>query len=204
MMLITAISNADNLSVEQYDNLLRVISDSRKDRVKRFLRREDACRSIVGEALARYCISKFWNIPALAIEFLTDEFGKPHVSNKEKIHFSISHSHEWVVCAVSNTPVGIDVEKIHKHDPGIAKRFFHEKECEYIESLPDSSKDNAFFELWTLKESYIKAIGKGLSQPLKSFCILPDSCQLGMEVFADIPIMHFKQYDIAPDYKCAA
>lgn len=203
MIQIVLTSHSNNLLSGQFDEMLTLVSDSRKERAKRFLRHEDACRSVIGELLARYCISRFAHVPTSEIVFKIDEFGKPYLDGEEKIHFNVSHSHEFIACAISDTPVGIDIEKVRICDNDIAKRFFHEKEYDYLEKTLTEKKAEIFFELWTLKESYVKALGKGLSLSLKSFCVLPDTCHLGMEVFREIPKMHFKLYEVASNYKCA-
>ncbi len=98
--------------------------------------------------------------------------------DKGLVYFSISHSGEYVAVAVSEEPVGIDVE--HKDDKRflISKRMFDQNDMDYIapegfEALEtDSDTEEAqcrFRDVWTIKESYVKCIGKGLTIPLKSF-----------------------------------
>jgi 4'-phosphopantetheinyl transferase len=87
------------------------------------------------------------------------------------IHFNISHAGEWVLCAISNTEIGIDIELIQPIDLDIAKYYFSEVEYMDLQRKEGAEKVSYFFDLWTLKESYIKARGMGLSIPLKDFCI---------------------------------
>ena len=108
---------------------------------------------------------------------LTNRFGKPMLKNFEAIHFNLAHSGDWVVCGVSDDPIGIDVEIIKFIDLGIAKSFFTSQEYNDILNQPKEKQIKYFYKFWTLKESYVKAEGKGLSIPLDSFsfCILPHS-----------------------------
>ena len=97
---------------------------------------------------------------------ITDE-GKPYLK-REGIEFSISHTAGRVMCVISDRPVGCDTERIaHRH--GISERFFSEREKEQVSSSDD--EDRTFCRIWTLKESYLKATGKGMSIPLDSFSI---------------------------------
>ncbi|MCQ2456481.1 MAG: 4'-phosphopantetheinyl transferase superfamily protein [Clostridia bacterium] len=95
-----------------------------------------------------------------------DENGKPSIPGSG-LHFNLSHSDEKVLCAVSDRPVGCDVEKIEEIDIKIAKRFFTEEEYKIIAVSDDSQTE--FYRIWTMKESFSKAIGLGLKLPLDSF-----------------------------------
>nr|WP_246428006.1 4'-phosphopantetheinyl transferase superfamily protein [Paenibacillus phyllosphaerae] len=96
--------------------------------------------------------------------------------------------------------VGIDIEKVVPISPELADRVFSAQESMDLRQKPEHERVNLFFELWTLKESYIKAVGVGLTLSLKSFTIrkLP-----GGEITLDPPAerYHFKQYDLNTHYK---
>jgi 4'-phosphopantetheinyl transferase len=203
MALLIGVPNSNDLPPALYDSLLGFVSDNRKQRVKRFLRREDACRSIVGEVLAKYCVGKAAGIPAKTITFQVDSFGKPHANVERQIQFSVSHSKSWVACAVGSGPVGIDVEYMREFDSGIAERFFHPGEYAALVALPEERRKERFYDLWTIKESYIKALGKGLSLALDSFEILVENGRINMKAGEGLPVMKFKQYDLGAEYKCA-
>ena len=69
------------------------------------------------------------------------------------------------MCATAENPIGVDAEKIRKFPEHVLRRCFTEREIRFVRE--NSSPETAFFQLWTLKESLVKAIGKGLSYPLK-------------------------------------
>lgn len=110
------------------------------------------------------------------------EHGKPYFPGiSDKFQFSLSHSGNMAMCAFSYSddgkavPVGCDIELVRKTDIKIAKRFFAPEEYERIISLSDENeRADLFFRYWTLKESYIKLTGKGLSTPLDEFVIFRD------------------------------
>nr|WP_237391871.1 4'-phosphopantetheinyl transferase superfamily protein [Paenibacillus dendrobii] len=91
------------------------------------------------------------------------------------MHFNISHSGEWVVCALDSLPVGVDVEEIKEAPFEISKRFFSREERTFLFNEAEEVRNESFYYIWTLKESYIKAIGQGLSYGLESFTVLPGS-----------------------------
>lgn len=92
------------------------------------------------------------------------EHGKPEA---EGIYFNLSHSGDFVACAVSDRyPVGCDIEAVKEMDERVAERFFGSTENEYLNSISEEKRDEEFIRLWTLKESYLKMTGEGLSVPL--------------------------------------
>lgn len=103
----------------------------------------------------------------------TGKYGKPEFSLHPDVHFNLSHSGGWAMCIISSFPAGCDIEKVRIDKDGpdlemrIAQRFFTPAECEML-SRNDKCMPLNFYRLWTLKESYIKAIGTGLSTPLRS------------------------------------
>ncbi|MCC5468315.1 4'-phosphopantetheinyl transferase superfamily protein [Pelosinus sp. Bkl1] len=127
-----------------------------------------------------------------------NKYGKPFLQYYPEFQFNISHSEELIVCAINNSQVGIDVEKVKDVDGiKLTKRFFSNEEYEEIRQ-----EKIGFFELWTLKESYIKAIGKGLFLPLDSFTIKKQDDKILLKsVFSHV--VDFRQYNIYPDYKLA-
>ncbi len=105
--------------------------------------------------------------------------GKPFLPQFPGLHLSVSHSGEWFICAISNQPVGIDLQEhalLHGETYEqaliryckIARRFFHPLEAAFVEIDP---KDR-FFPVWTAKESYVKYTGQGMDQYYDSFCVL--------------------------------
>ncbi len=157
----------------QHDNeilsLLAKISEERREKAKKYIKQIDQNRCILGEVLLRYILLKHYGITSKEIAFQYNEYGKPSLIKPKGIHFNISHSGEWVLCGVSDMPIGIDVEGGMEEVIPIAERFFTEKEIRYIDSHLLGNQYDAFYKIWTLKESYIKCVGMGLQIPLNSF-----------------------------------
>lgn len=88
----------------------------------------------------------------------------------DNLFFNVSHAGDYVVGVLSDCEVGCDIEKNSKAPLEVAERYFYSTELEYIRSADD--KNRAFFTLWTLKESYMKMTGKGMSLALDSFEVI--------------------------------
>lgn len=128
-------------------------------------------RSLLGKMMTHKILSSEFGISPDAIKIITNEHNKPALESQSNIHFNLSHSGDWVIAAFSSKPVGIDIEKIKPVNLQIAWRFFSENEVEFLKSLPEDIREHWFLKLWTIKESYLKALGTGLSRPMRSFSV---------------------------------
>lgn len=134
---------------------------------------DDTLRTVTGENLIKYIISKRFKVNKEILKIKRKQYGKPYIENFEDFNYNISHSHNLVVCAISNRSIGIDVEYITFIDLEIATVFFHKKERDYIFHSKDKTLNLLnFYKVWTAKESYLKNIGKGLFIDLDSFSVV--------------------------------
>jgi len=157
------------LSQDTYDGLLQIISAQNRERCTRFRLKKDALCTLYGELMLRNVLIQRFSLKNEDIEILRRDDGKPYVKGLP-IHFNISHSGEFVVCAVSEQEVGIDIERIKEVDLNIARRFFCKSEYEDLLAQIADKQLDYFFSIWTLKESYMKWLGSGMEIPLDSFC----------------------------------
>jgi 4'-phosphopantetheinyl transferase len=159
-------------SPEFQDSLLQYLPEAGRLRVKDRQNRTSKLQTVAGELLARYSVGQYLGKPEQEINLLFGEKGKPHIGNLEDVHFNISHSGHYIVCAVAPEEIGIDVERIRKVNLRIAERYFSSAEiCDLME-YDETVRMHYFITLWTIKESYLKAIGRGLTQHLNSFTII--------------------------------
>jgi 4'-phosphopantetheinyl transferase len=112
----------------------------------------------------------------------TNENGKPIV---EGICFNLSHSGDYVICAVSEKPVGCDIEKIKEAPKQVEKRAFSPEENSYLKQFSGDAYNREFFRLWTKKESFLKMKGVGIRVCLQTL---------------EMTECYFKEYDI-PGYQ---
>jgi len=171
--------------------------------INKYKRTKDAQRSILGELLTRSILSKKLKIPAEQVIIEKSVKGKPCLVNNNDLHFNISHSGDWVVAAFARTEVGIDIEKIKPVNFRIAERFFSKNEFSALEKKAEKEKLNFFFDLWTLKESYLKLLGKGLTKSLSSFTVIESNRNFSLKENKkdEMHEVFFKQYQIDKDYK---
>lgn len=161
-------------SEEEISSIMQKVPQWRRNIALKFKMTNDKVRCLAAYLLAVYAITRTSGCLAGDIEIKRNEYGKPELLYPKGCFFNLSHSGNWVVCAIGSSPVGIDVEFIKPTDLGIANRFFSDKEYQYITEQPEETKLDAFYETWTYKECYLKAVGMGLHKPLKSFCVCRD------------------------------
>ena len=143
---------------------LNLLPETRKTAIQSLIRPEDKARSLAAGLLLR----KFCGVTS-DTQLTQNEHGKPALLNSQT-HFNISHSGDYAVLAVSNREIGVDIEQITPPPPAVTKRVFTPAEQEW---LKNEGTDEAFFYLWTAKESLMKATGKGFALPPESFNVLP-------------------------------
>ena len=115
------------------------------------------------------------------IKIARTDRGKPYLADYPQIHVSVSHSGAWCVCAVAETPVGVDIQE-HVRMEGesieeasqrfrqMAHRFFHPIEAAFV----DEESYYRFFGVWAARESYVKYTGKGIDASFSEFCVIPE------------------------------
>lgn len=159
------------LDLKKFDTLLQFVSKEKADRIKKHYNNTDKKLSLYAQLAVKLIVNKEYGIDINRITIITDDFGKPYISEYPDIYFNISHTHNIIAIGFSYNPVGIDIEKKNNKSMDIAKRFFTQNEYEYIRCNKKNQND-AFLEIWTKKESYIKCSGIGLRMPLKDFCVM--------------------------------
>ncbi len=133
---------------------------------------------IAAHSLLRIMLSEWDARPPRSWRFATSEYGKPYLRDSQ-LRFNISHSANHAVVVVSDgAEMGVDVEDIAPHhvDAEIARRMF--SDLEYQQWMQADNQVATFFQLWTLKEAYMKAIGLGVNLPLQDFSVILSPPQL--------------------------
>jgi 4'-phosphopantetheinyl transferase len=126
---------------------------------------------VVGRGGLRYVLARYLDVRPEEFRFSYGAYGKPALVS-EGLRFNMSHSHGLALFAVApDRELGVDVEHVRADfaTEDIARRFFSRVEVAAFNALPQDEQVAAFFRCWTRKEAYIKAIGRGLSEPLDAF-----------------------------------
>lgn len=152
-----------------------LMTPDERARGDRFHFERDRSRYRVTRALVRTVLSRYAPIAPEDWRFEATTYGQPLIANPEpeakRLSFNLTHTSDLVVLAVAHgRAVGVDTENISRGALlDVADRFFAPSECEHLKALPPEAQAVRFFELWTLKESYIKARGMGLFIGLDRF-----------------------------------
>lgn len=151
------------------DGYIEILSAAERGRAKRFLYDRDRRLYIAAHALLRLCLRGASGRADWA--FRTNEFGRPELApsfGDPPLRFSLSHTAGLVCCALGwGHDIGLDGEAVREIDrEGLARRFFAAPEI--------APCRDRFFEVWTMKEAVVKAMGGGLSIPLRQFAVALD------------------------------
>lgn len=149
----------------------RMLSGEERAIARKFYFQKDRARYIASHSTLRILLGNYLQVDPSDLKFAYNQYGKP-VLKDAKLSFNMSHSDEHAVYAfVRKHEIGIDIEKIRPDfaTQEVAEKFFSNYEASVFWSLPASGKTEAFYNCWTRKEAFIKAVGEGLSYPLKDF-----------------------------------
>jgi 4'-phosphopantetheinyl transferase len=154
---------------------VQLLSEPERARWHRFLVEDAQLQYLVTRALVRTTLSRYAGVPAQAWQFETNAYGRPHISHPQALRdlrFNLSNTTGLVACAVSeDCEIGIDVENFARivDTDDLAPSVLAPAELADFRRCKPQDRRNRFFSYWTLKESYIKARGMGLSIPLDAF-----------------------------------
>lgn len=153
-----------------------LLSEAERSRQGRFHFADDRKRYLVTRALVRGVLSHYAPVDPRAWTFFENDYGRPFIRHPhpdaQGLCFNVSHTRGLVALAVGRQrELGVDVENLVARNisPDIAASFFAPREAADVAGTPAAHIQDRLFEYWTLKESYIKARGMGLSLPLDKF-----------------------------------
>ncbi len=152
----------------EFEKYYKEASDFRQKKIDSLRFRKDKNLSLAAAVLLDRGLKSF-NLREKDMSYSFVENKKPVFSDYKDLFFNISHSDKAVAVILSDTDSGCDIEKISNCNLKIAKRFFCKDEYDFL--LNSKERDVDFYRIWTLKESYMKATGKGMKLPLNSFCM---------------------------------
>ena len=161
----------DPLLLDRYRLL---ISEKEKAKTDRYVFEKDRHNCLITRSLLRFVLSICTGMAPREIEFIENAYGKPDLKPggvPMPLRFNLSHSGGMTACALTlDHEIGVDIEHLHRNvDLSLADRYFTKSEAAYVRNRPVEERQAAFFDIWTLKESYIKAKGMGLSIELNAF-----------------------------------
>ncbi len=183
------IKNIGDFTPSEYEKMYSAMSPGRRIKADGYGRESDRKLCILADHIARSLVSEYLNIPEEKVEFTFAGNGKPYVAGND-CFIGISHSGHFAAAAVSENPVGIDIEENKNRDLRILRRTATDSEIEFVGSDPQR-----LLMLWTLKEAHLKCTGDGISGNLKSV-----SFEIGESgIVSDIPGFIYS-CRVTPDY----
>jgi 4'-phosphopantetheinyl transferase len=202
------------LAVTSGAQLLAWLSQDERDRHARFHFDDDRDAYLVAHALTRRLLASSAGVDPAELCFERTENGRPEISAPQaalELRFNLSHTRGLVACAVTlNRAIGVDVEHIDRRVEllGVAHRVFSPREIAGLEMLSGDAQRVRFFELWTLKEAYVKAIGKGLAGPLGAISFAPEQVDpvpvhFDPEAADDPTAWCFRRHAASPNFRLA-
>lgn len=189
-----------DIAAVQIRDLSNILSKDEWDRAKRFVFEQHRTRFIAARGFLRLILSRYLEHNPELIRFRYNPFGKPMldiVSEEKTLQFNLSHANGIALYALSKGSVGIDIEFLQRQlaFEQLSEQFFAPNEAQVLRGLPEAEQRISFFQLWTRKEAYIKAIGKGLSLPLDQFDVSQSP---------DNPVLHLNatnaEFGLSPWY----
>ncbi len=165
-------------------NLLRqcasLLSEDERHRAERFRTGSLQDRYVAGRGTLRTLLGRYLRTDPASLVLNYQSHGKPDLGppwNAHGVKFNVSHSHGLAVYAFTrDNEIGVDVERVRPmpNAEELVKRFFSPEEIQQWQQMPAKRQLRAFFQGWTRKEAWLKAMGSGLSFPLDQFCVTLD------------------------------
>ena len=153
-------------------SFLKLLAPDEESRAGKFRFAKDRRNFIAARGMLRVLLGKYLETNPAEISFEYSRFGKPGIANSNALRFNITHSQNIALFAFTKKfTIGIDVEFVNPdiEVKDIAKKFFSTNEIMNLLALPVKQQALGFFNCWTRKEAFIKAVGEGLSFPLDKF-----------------------------------
>lgn len=147
---------------------IKEVSQERREKAERLKTASAKALAVGAEILLKKAVAQSYGIDGpLAINAGAD--GKPGFRDYPEIGFNLSHSGHYVACGLGTQPVGLDIQKMGLPNLKLARRFFASSEADWLFALPAEKQTCGFYDLWALKEAYMKYTGKGFNLPMRAF-----------------------------------
>lgn len=158
-----------NISDADFQNALELLTQEEQKSIILKKNYKYRCQSLISILLMKRAIKDTLGLTENCFKIKRNNMNRPYIETNEEVNidFNISHSNEWVICAISKIgKVGVDIEEIIPIDINIGKEFLSKDEFKYLHTYA-GKKINLFYKFWTLKESFLKAVGVGINDSIK-------------------------------------
>ena len=199
------------IDVTQFDNetlfqdKLKLLSPYRQQKIALLKHAKDRNRSL-GAGIALDHALETYGLKEKSVEYEFGEWGKPSLKYQPNIYFSLSHSGDYAICSIGDKAIGNDIELIKHGRLKVADRFFAKEELDWMYAESDEEEiTQRMFRIWTMKESFLKATGKGISLPLGDFAVIvdEDKDKIRVKHSYNTKFYHMKEYADIDGYRVA-
>ena len=183
-------------SLNKMKELALILPQQFHKSIFRYFKEEDKYKSLIGKLMLQQFLHEKGFSDQKFLDWQTNDYGKPSITNFPS--FNISHSHGMIVCAIASQPhtiLGIDTEEVRFVEIEYFNSCFNENEWQEIQEATDRLK--TFYRFWTMKESFIKADGRGLT--LAPIHVITDG--LKANELGKSEKWHFHPLELHPNYK---
>ena len=195
----------------EIDSFLGLLSEDEVLRLERYKVNEKQDQFLLSRGLLRQLLAGYLQQKPARIQFTTNQAGKPFLVGRP-FQFNLSHTGNLACFAITlKDPIGVDIQEVYpiSSRDTLIKKYFSEKEQKYLDSLSPASRQEGFFLIWTAKEAYLKAMGKGFTTSPRGISLLPNSDKglnltwPGMPAAGEFPTWFIKNLTLPEGYQGA-
>ena len=180
-----------------YREALSVVSEYRRHKIAALKHEKEKKRSL-GAAFALNAALACHGLCEKDMEYVLGSQGKPALRGYPELHFSLSHAGDYAVCSMGERETGCDIERVRPGKMRVADRFYTEEEKDWLYRAKEpKERESRMFRLWTMKESFLKVTGRGMSLSMRDFTALPEKGGMGSVKHSINNICDYlKEYDL--------
>lgn len=180
--------------------LVEFLNSQELKKTKRFYKEIDRNRFIIYRSILKLVLGAYTNLNVKNIHLDYDFNKKPYLASHPWLHFNLSHSEDFAAIAVSRRKVGLDIEYMSKdfNFTSMLPDVFDDEETTIIQKAND--KKNTFYTLWTRKEAFVKALGKGIDEDFKYIPCLDGEYNVDFSLIKNTQDWQVHSFDLADDY----
>lgn len=192
--MIYLFDDIESITIGHLNQAYRFLSEERIKKIEQFRFAKDKKLSAMTELLLQYALKERYG-QHVKLEIATTSSGKPYFKDMQGIYFNLSHCQEGVACAISDQPIGVDIQNVVDCDEIMLKMVCTDEELEEVKMVPDMNQ--AFTRLWSMKEAYFKCIGEGISDRINEYSFANCRDQPFVKYGYTFKVFNFNKFNLA-------
>ena len=164
--MIYLFDDVESITIQHLNQAYPFLSEERINKIQQLRFAKDKKLSAMTELLLQYAIEKNYG-NHVNLEIVKTSSGKPYFKEKQGIYFNLSHCQEGIACAISDKPIGVDIQNIVEYNEDMLKMVCTDEEMEEIQMETDMNQ--GFTRFWCMKEAYLKCNGEGISDRINKY-----------------------------------